>query len=52
MTSGMACHHCLWTAHTVERCRARNAIIAFGMHPRSDDIGRGMPSPPLGNTHG
>ena len=27
-------------------------IAAFGQHTRSDDIGRGMPSSPLGSTHG
>ena len=28
-TSGVACHHRLWKAHTVERCRAWHAIMAF-----------------------
>ena len=68
-TSGVACHHRLWAAHLVERCRAWHAIIALvgkhvgrrrawhaiialGQHSRSDDVGRGMPSPPLDNTHG
>ena len=27
----MACHHCLKAAHTVERCRAWHAIVAFGL---------------------
>ena len=31
-TSGMACHHRLGTAHTVGRCWALHAIIAFGQH--------------------
>ena len=39
-------------ANTVERRRAWNAIIAFGQHIRSSDIGRGMSSSPLGSTHG
>ena len=52
MTSGVACHHRLWGAHRIDRCRALHAIIAFGKHTRSDDVGRGMTSPPLENTHG
>ena len=28
-----------------------HAIIAFGQHTRSDDVERGMTSPPLGSTH-
>ena len=51
-TSGVTCHHHLWTAHTVKRRRAWHAIIAFGQHPRSNDIGRDMPSLPLDSTHG
>ena len=31
-TSGVACHHSLSAAHTVERCRAWHAITAFGQH--------------------
>ena len=50
--SGVACHHRLWGAHKIERRRALHAIIAFGQHTRSDDVGRGMTSPPLDNTHG
>ena len=49
-TSGVACHHHLWAAHTVERRRAWHAIIAFGQHTRLDDVGRGTPSSPLGST--
>ena len=37
MTSGVVCHHRLWAAHTVERCRAWHAIITFGL---ADTIGR------------
>ena len=51
MTSGVTCHHRLWTAHTVERRRVWHAIIAFGQHKRSNDVGRGMPSSPLGSTN-
>ena len=50
-TSSMACHHRLWKAHTIKRCEAWHVIIAFGQHKRSDDIVRGMPSPPLDITH-
>ena len=30
MTSGVTCHHRLWTTNTVERRRAWHAIITFG----------------------
>ena len=50
MTSGVACHHRLWAAHTVERRRARHAIRALGQHTRSNDVGCDMPSPPFDNT--
>ena len=68
MTLGVTCHHRLWTAHAVERCRAWHAIIAFGLadtvrqhrawhaiialrrQTRSNGIGRGMQSSPLGST--
>ena len=49
--SGVACHHRLWTAHTVKRRRVWHAIIAFRQHKRPNDVGRGMPSSPLGSTH-
>ena len=49
--SGVACHHHLWAAHTVERRRAWHAIIALRQHTQSKDVGRGMTSPPLYNTH-
>ena len=51
-TSSVTCHHCLWTAYTVERRRAWHAIIAFGQHTRSNDVGRGIPSYPLEGKHG
>ena len=50
--SGVACHHRIWTTHTVRRCQAWHAIIAFGQHRRLDDVERGMPSPTLESTHG
>ena len=52
MTLGVYCHHLLWAAHTVELRRAWQAIIAFGQHKRSNDVERGIPSSPLGSTHG
>ena len=48
-TSGVACHHRLWAADMVERRRARYHITAFGQHTRSNDVGCGMPSSPLGS---
>ena len=51
-TSGVACHHHLWAAHTVERRRAWHAIISLRQHKRSNDVRRGMTSPPLDSTHG
>ena len=50
-TSGVVCHHSPWTAHTVGRRQALHASIAFGKHTRSNDVGRGLPSSPLGSTH-
>ena len=50
--SGVACHHRIWAAHTVERRRAWHAIITFGQHKRLKDVGRGMKSPPLDCTEG
>ena len=51
MTWGVEYHHRLWAAHTVEGRRAWHAITAFGQHTRSNDVGHGMPSSPLGSTH-
>ena len=51
-TLGVACHHRLWAAHTIERCREWPDITALGLHARSDDVGRCMTLPPLDNTHG
>ena len=50
--SGIKCHHRPWAAQTVRQCRALYAIISLGKHSRSDYVGRGMPSLPLGCTHG
>ena len=51
-TSGVAFHHSPWVANNVERCRAWPYIIALGLHARSNDVGRDMPSPPLDSTLG
>ena len=51
-TSDVAYRHRRWEAHTVDRCRAWHAIIAFGKHRRPNDVERGMPLSPLGSTHG
>ena len=51
-TSGVACHNHLWAAHTVELHRAWHAIITFRQHTQSEDVGRGITSPPLDNTQG
>ena len=44
-------HHRVCAAHTVERPRVCHAIIAFRQHKKSNDIGRGMTSPPFECTH-
>ena len=51
-TSGVACHHRLWAAQTVERCRVWHAIIALGRQTQSNEVRRDMPSSPLDSTHG
>ena len=51
-TSGVACHHHLWDAQTVERRRTWHEITALGLHRRSDDVRCGMTSLPLDSTHG
>ena len=50
-TSSVTCHHRPWTANTIKRRRVWYAIISFGQHTRSNDVGRGMPSSPMGSTH-
>ena len=52
MTSSVACRHRLRAVHTVKRRGASHVVIAFGQHTRSNDVGRGMTSPPLDSTHG
>ena len=52
-TSGVSCYHRLWAAQTVRRRRACHAITALGQHTWSDDVGRGIQSPPMdSNTVG
>uniref|UniRef100_A0A3Q7HMF4 Uncharacterized protein n=1 Tax=Solanum lycopersicum TaxID=4081 RepID=A0A3Q7HMF4_SOLLC len=51
MSSGVTCHHRLWTTHTVGLHLAWHDITAFGHHTLLNNVGRGMPSSPLGNTH-
>ena len=51
-TSSVAFHYRLWAAHMVERPLAWHAIISFRQHKWSNDVGRGMTSPPLDSTHG
>ena len=46
-TSDVSCHHRPWIAHTNERCRAWNSIIALEPYTWSDNIRGGMPSSPL-----
>ena len=43
-TSGVVCHHRLWAAKMVERRQSLHAIIAFGLHTWSNDVGQSMPS--------
>ena len=50
--SSVACHHRLWAAQTVKKRRAWHDNTALGQHTRSNDVGRGMPSSPLGSTSG
>ncbi|TMW80739.1 hypothetical protein EJD97_015774 [Solanum chilense] len=38
--------------HTRRQRQAWHDITAHGQHARSDDVGRGMTSPPLDCTHG
>ena len=50
-TLGVACHHILWTAHTVELYRVWFYVTAVGLHAQSNDVGRRIPSLPLRSTH-
>ena len=45
-TSSATCHHLLLKEHTIERRQAWHAIITFGQHKWSNDVGRGMIFPP------
>ena len=51
-TSGVTCHHHPWTARMIGRRQAWHVITSLGQHTRSNYVGRGMPSSPLGSTHG
>ena len=50
-TSGVARHHLPWATHTVRRCWAWHLIITLGKHILSHEVGCGMLSSPLDNTH-
>ena len=50
-TPGVPYHHYPLIAPTIERRRVWHGITALGQHTRSDDVGRGMISPHLDNTH-
>ena len=50
--SGVAFHHRLWTAQTAKQRWLWHDITALGHHTWSNDVGRGMTSPPLDSTHG
>ena len=50
--SGVACHYFLWVAQKVEQRQEWHDITALGLHARSNDVERGMPSTPLDSTHG
>ena len=51
-TSGVACHHRFMEAQTIERRRARHDLTVLRLHARSDNVRRGMTSPPWESTHG
>ena len=51
-TFGVACHHCGWATHTIERRRAWHDITSLGMHAWSDDFGRVITSLHLDSTLG
>ena len=52
MTLGVACHQRPRVEPTILKCPAWHANISLGHHIQSDEVGRGMPSSPLGKTHG
>ena len=45
--SDVTCHQRPWIVHTVEQRHAWHDITALRLHERSDNVGRGMTSPPL-----
>ena len=49
---GVRCYHLPWKEYRIGRCRALHVLIAFGYHTLSEDVGRGMPTCPMGSTHG
>ena len=49
---GVACYQRRRVEQTVWQCSAWHVIISLGYHIRSDYVGRGMQSLPLGKTHG
>ena len=49
-TAAVTCHHRLWTAYTAEKHWVWLYITALGLHARLNDVGRGIPSLPLGIT--
>ena len=51
-TSGVESNRRLLVAHMVEQHRTWHAIRVLGRQTRSNNVGRGMPSPPLNNIHG
>ena len=51
-TSGVASNRRLLVAHMVERHRTWHAIRVLGQQTRLNNVGRGMPSPPLDNIYG
>ena len=50
---GLRTQHVRGQAASAKACaeRAWTAKYAFGQHTRSNDVGRGMSSSPLGSTH-
>ena len=52
MTSNMASYQGRWTAHMVVQRRPWNIITALRKYTGSDEVGSGMPSWTLDNTHG
>ena len=48
--SRVACHHRLWTLHTVGQHRAWKARVSLGQHTWLDDVERGTLSSPVDCT--